>query len=176
MKIEGKVVSVEDKKKDGSHLENCLVLSQSARRNNDILRNGNSPQPCNGNFPSDNDDDHPGRNLSRRDERDERSDDQELVCKGIEEFSKGGHHSPASCKIPIECIRNGGSKKEKPGEELISAAHIKKENQDKRNCQNPENRYSIGQAQYLFAIEFFHEGIFDFKLQMADCGLKTEKI
>jgi hypothetical protein len=53
---------------------------------------------------------------------------------------------------------------------------MKKENEDKRYHNNPENRYSIGQAQYLLAIEFFHEEMLDFRSQTVDCRLKTERI
>ena len=67
-----------------------------------------------------------------------------LVRKGIKKFPQGGHHATASCEIPVECIRNGGSKKEQRGEELIPPTHIKKENEDKRNRYNPKDRYSIG--------------------------------
>jgi hypothetical protein len=152
-----KIASIEDKKKDGSHLENRFVLCQGARRDNDALRNRNASQACNGNLPPHNDNDHPDRNFSGWNERDESCDDQKLVRKGIQKFPQGGLDPKTSCEIPVERIRHGGSKKEQRREQLISPTDAKKENEDKRNRQNPEDGYSIGQAQYLLAIEFFHE-------------------
>ena len=156
IKTNGKILSVEDKKKDRGDFENRFVLPQLARRNNDPWSGGNPSQSGNGNFPSDNDDDHPGWNLSRRNECDQGGDDQKLVRKGIKKFPQGRLHAAPPGKISIEGIRHSGSEKKQGGEKLIFRAYAKKAYKDERNRQNPEDRHSVGQAQDMLVIEFIH--------------------
>ena len=126
IKINEIIISIEDEKRNRSGFEDGFVLSKGAGRDDDTLGGGNSPQACDSNFPSYDHNNHPDRNLSCRNKSNESGDDQEFVGEGIQKFPQSGHHSTASCKIPVQGVGNGCRNKEECREKLINPTRIKK--------------------------------------------------
>ena len=105
-----------------------------------------------------------------RNEGDERSDDQEFVCEGIEEFPRVATIPRRLARYPSNVSVIAAAKKRSAVIKWVKFPGEKRHDKDKRDGDHPDDRHPIGQSQDLFTIELFHLFISDCKLsQMAHC-------